>query len=133
MNLYRYELNSTKKNELISIDDFLNDAIKKSKVKNGLAIVFTAHTTAGITINENCDDDVKSDLLYGLEKISPKRDEYKHFEENSDAHLKSSIIGASESIIIAENKPIMGRWQGLYFCEFDGARRRTIFIKILTD
>jgi len=109
----------------------VREAIKKSGADEGLCIVFCPHTTAGITINENADPDVVKDLLYGLDKAFPGRAEYRHFEGNSAAHLKASCIGSSVTIIVENGLPILGTWQGVYFCEFDGPRERKYHIKIM--
>jgi len=99
---------------------------------NGIITVFCPHTTAGITINENADNDVQRDLIYGYEKIFPTRDSrYRHFEGNSHAHMKSSAMGASQTLILEEGKIILGIWQDLYFCEFDGPRKRYFYVKII--
>jgi secondary thiamine-phosphate synthase enzyme len=93
--------------------------------------VFCPHTTAGITINENADPDVVKDLLYGLDKAFPDRTEYRHAEGNSAAHLKASCIGSSVTVIVENGLPILGTWQGIYFCEFDGPRERKYHIKVM--
>ena len=109
------------------------DAVKASSVKEGIAIVYCPHTTAGITINENADSDVQTDLLLGLGKAFPDRAEFRHGEGNSAAHLKSSCVGASQTIIITAGRLLLGTWQGIYFCEFDGPRQRKFYVKILRD
>lgn len=129
--LEKYFIETTKRNELQNIDCELRMAIEDSGIENGIAIVYCPHTTAGITINENGDPDVQKDFVFGMEKISPNRKEYLHSENNSDSHIKSSIIGVSETIIVSQGKPILGTWQSLYFCEFDGPRRRHFYIKII--
>jgi secondary thiamine-phosphate synthase enzyme len=102
----------------------------ESAAQEGLCVVFCPHTTAGITINENADPDVKTDLLLGLNKAFPNRTEFKHAEGNSSAHLKASCVGSSASIIVSHGKLLLGVWQGIYFCEFDGPRWRTFFVQI---
>lgn len=111
----------------------MNQAIEKSKVQNGIAIIYCPHTTAGITINENADPDVVRDMIVALDKVFPIEGDYRHFEGNSHAHLKSSYMGAEKTIIINEGKPLLGTWQSVYFCEFDGPRNRKVFIKIMAD
>ncbi|MTI70726.1 MAG: YjbQ family protein [Firmicutes bacterium] len=125
------EINTEKKTQFIDITNKIQNAINKNKILNGICEVFIPHTTAGITINENADPDVKRDMIMGLEKIVPFNDEYKHIEGNSAAHIKSSLMGFSESIIIDQGKLLLGTWQGIYFCEFDGPRKRKIIIKTL--
>ena len=109
----------------------VREAIKKSGADEGMCIVYCPHTTAGITINENADPDVVKDLLYGLYEAFPDRTEYRHSEGNSAAHLKASCIGSSVTIIVENGLPILGTWQGVYFCEFDGPRERKYHIKIM--
>ena len=127
---YEFSLSTPQKN-LYNITSQVREAVSKSKVSEGIAIVFCPHTTAGITINENADPDVVHDLLLGLEKAYPDRPEFRHGEGNSTAHLKASTVGASETIIINGGKPILGTWQGIFFCEFDPPRNRKFFVKIL--
>lgn len=131
-NLFEHSLVIEKEQTMIDITSIIKEDIKKSKVQEGMAIIFSPHTTAGITINENADPDVVRDLIYGFEKVYPTRDNnYAHFEGNSHAHMKSSTIGASQTLIIHEGKAILGCWQDVYFCEFDGPRKRKFYVKII--
>ncbi len=129
--LYQYQVRTSSKQEFVNIDEHIQDALSKSQVQNGLLVVYCPHTTAGITINENADTDVKTDLELGLNKTFPNDTEYVHMEGNSDGHMKSSVIGASETLIIEAGQPIFGTWQSVYFSEFDGPRARNVFIKII--
>jgi secondary thiamine-phosphate synthase enzyme len=123
---------STKiKNELIDITTEIQRLISESNIQNGLCVIYCPHTTGAITINENADPDVKSDIIKSLNNIVKELD-FKHSEGNSCAHVKSSMIGKSETIIIKNNKLQLGTWDGVYFCEFDGPRNRTVFIEILS-
>ncbi len=117
--------------QLQDITAMVQSAIQQSGVKEGLAILFVPHTTAAVTINENADPDVATDLVQGWHKLIPQQDNYLHLEGNSAAHIKSSLIGASEQIIIKNGRLQLGTWQGIYFCEFDGPRTRRLQIKIL--
>jgi len=128
--LFEYRLSAPREN-LYDITAQVRDAITKSGVASGVAVVFCSHTTAGITINENADPDVVHDLLLGLGKAFPDRSEFRHGEGNSAAHLKASTVGASETIIIENGKPLLGTWQGIYFCEFDPPRERKFFVKVM--
>lgn len=130
-NLYSFELLTEEKQTFVNIDEYLQQVLCKSGVKNGLMLVFCPHTTAGITINENADPDVKKDLSLGLDQTFPNKKEYVHMEGNSDGHMKSSVIGASETLIVSKGRLILGTWQSVYFCEFDGPRKRTFFVKII--
>lgn len=129
--LYSYNIQTNEKQIFINIDSYIEDALQKSEVKEGILVVYCPHTTAGITINENADPDVTRDLGVGLNKTFPNDTEYVHFEGNSDGHMKSSVFGASETLIIDDGAPIFGTWQSVYFTEFDGPRSRTFYVKII--
>lgn len=131
-NLYKHSLTIEKRQTMIDITDTIREDVRNSGVKEGIAIIYCPHTTAGITINENADPDVVRDLIYGFEKVYPTEDRnYKHFEGNSHAHMKSSTMGPSQTIIISEGKLILGCWQDVYFCEFDGSRNRNFYVKVI--
>jgi secondary thiamine-phosphate synthase enzyme len=122
---------STPREDFYNITPKVREAISKSGVENGIAVVYCPHTTAGITINENADPDVVHDLLIGLDKAFPDRAEFQHAEGNSSAHLKASTVGSSATVIVSNGKPMLGTWQGIYFCEFDPPRERTFFVKVI--
>lgn len=128
--IFEYKLN-TPSQGLVDITSELCEAIKESGVNEGICVVFCPHTTAAVTINENADPDVRSDFVAGMGRIFPDMEIFRHREGNSDAHLKSSAVGASEVIIIRKGKPLLGTWQGVYFCEFDGPRTRKFYVKIM--
>jgi secondary thiamine-phosphate synthase enzyme len=128
--VFEYKL-STPREDLYNITNQVYDAISKSGVKDGFAVVFCPHTTACITINENADPDVIYDILLGLSKAYPDRAEFRHCEGNSAAHLKASAIGASETIVVAGGRPVLGTWQSIFFCEFDPPRSRKFFVKVM--
>jgi len=128
--LFVYDI-STRHEDFYDITRQVRQAIDESNVKSGIALVYCPHTTAGITINENADPDVVRDMLLGLDKAFPDRPEFRHAEGNSAAHLKASAVGSSATVIIADGKPILGTWQGIYFCEFDPPRKRKFYIQIL--
>lgn len=107
--------------------------LQKSGVRDGLCVVFIPHTTAGVTINENADPSVKRDILTKLGSLIPQQDNYHHLEGNSDAHLKASLLGFSETLLVREGQLILGVWQDVYFAEFDGPRRRTFYVSIMSD
>lgn len=132
MNLFSFTL-STGKEGFYDITSMVNDAIQTTHTENGICVIYTPHTTAAITINENADPDVQRDLLFALNKTYPDRPEFKHIEGNSSAHLKSSVIGCSETVIIDKGKLLLGIWQGIYFCEFDGPRTRKFYVKIIKN
>ncbi|MBN1979794.1 MAG: YjbQ family protein [Anaerolineae bacterium] len=105
--------------------------VARSDVKEGVCFLFCPHTTAGLTLNENWDPDVRHDMSIGLDAISPQRREYQHGEGNSPAHLKSSLTGASLCVLISGGKLVLGTWQGIYLAEFDGPRRRKVLVKLM--
>jgi secondary thiamine-phosphate synthase enzyme len=128
--LYEYSL-QTPKQDFYNITAQVREAVAKSGVTDGVAVVYCPHTTAGITINENADPDVVRDLLLGLDKAFPDRAEFRHAEGNSSAHLKASAMGSSAIVIINGGKLVLGTWQGVYFCEFDPPRSRNFYVKII--
>ena len=133
-NLFKHNLSINNRQHMIKITSYIEKDILESGIENGIVVVYCPHTTAGITINENADPDVVHDLIYGFEKAYPTTDvNYRHFEGNSHAHLKSSTVGASQTLILDNGKLILGTWQDVYFCEYDGPRNRTFFVKIMKD
>jgi len=126
-----YSLRTTKTQQFVDITGLVNEAVSKSGVMDGLAVVFVPHTTAGVTINENADPDVVKDILAALDKTYPQHGEYLHVEGNSHAHIKASLMGCSCSIIIEKGNLKLGTWQGVYFCEFDGPRNRKVYVKTI--
>ncbi len=116
-----------------NITNTVRNVIAESGVQSGICVVFCPHTTAAITINENADPDVQHDLEIGFDEAFPDRRVFQHSEGNSDAHLKCSAVGASETILIEDGKPLLGIWQGIYFCEFDGPRTRRYYVKVMAD
>ena len=124
-------IDSRQRVELIDITDRVRAAIRSSGIAEGLAVVYTPHTTAAVTINENADPDVASDLVTALNQLVPFDNHYRHTEGNSAAHVKSSLVGASETLIVQGGTPLLGTWQGVYFCEFDGPRRRQVQVRVV--
>ena len=125
--LYEYSL-SAGREEFYNITPQVREAVAKSGMKSGRAVVYCPHTTAGITINENADPDVVRDMLLGLREAYPDRPQFRHAEGNSAAHLKASAIGSGVTVIIDGGKPLLGVWQGIYFCEFDPPRNRKFYV-----
>jgi secondary thiamine-phosphate synthase enzyme len=117
--------------EMIDITQEINQKIKKGGIRDGICLVYCPHTTAGVTINENADPNVVRDILNGLDHLIPGDRPYLHFEGNSPAHIKSSIIGCSTQIIIEGGRLSLGTWQSVFFCEFDGPRNRSVWVKII--
>lgn len=118
-----------KRKEALDITKTIKDSI--GGLKSGVVIVYVPHTTAGVIINEAYDNDVAEDIMEKLEELVPYSKNYKHLEGNSDAHIQSSMVGSSVSIIVENSKLMLGRWQGVFFMEFDGPRKREIYIKII--
>ena len=118
---------------MLNITDMIQDAVTESGVRSGVCTVFIPHTTAAVTINENADPDVVRDFTMEINKLVPWEDGYQHMEGNSAAHLKASMIGFSEQIIIDGGRLVLGTWQGIWFCEYDGPRRRNVYVKIMED
>lgn len=106
-------------------------AVKRSEVRNGICIVYVPHTTAGVTINENADPSVRKDITMETNKVIPFQDGYSHVEGNAAAHIKSSLIGTSATLLVEQGRPVLGTWQGIFFCEFDGPRNRKALVKVV--
>jgi secondary thiamine-phosphate synthase enzyme len=130
MSLFEYKLD-TPNEDFYDVTSQVRDAVGKSGVEDGVAVVYCPHTTAGIIINENADPDVVHDLIIGFEKAFPDRREFRHGEGNSAAHLKASAAGSSATLIIEGGKLVLGTWQGIYFAEFDPPRSRKFYVKIM--
>lgn len=130
--LNKINIQTEKTDQMVDITEQVRAVIRQEKIEEGAVIVYCPHTTAGITINENADPDVVRDLLMRLEEVYPRiHPGYRHAEGNSAAHLKASTMGASQSVPVADGQLVLGTWQGIYFCEFDGPRKRTVYVKVL--
>ena len=127
------EIRTSKRVEFIDITDRLNTLIRSSGIKDGICFIHVPHTTAAVTINENADPDVTNDIISKINKIIPLNDNYDHMEGNSDAHIKSSLFGQTLNLIIEDSRLMLGTWQGVYFCEFDGPRTRKIYVKFFAN
>lgn len=125
------EVATSRREELVDITRDIAEAVRAEGRANGAVLVYCPHTTAAITINENADPAVSTDLLSGLARVSPRDAGWRHAEGNADAHLKSSLVGASELVPVSGGELVLGTWQGVYFCEFDGPRRRRVYVQIL--
>ena len=129
--LFQFTVRTTGHAQLVDITDEVQEIVRSSGVTHGVCVVFVPHTTAAVTINENADPDVKADLLRELDRVVPWEDGYRHAEGNSAAHLKASMLGASETVVIYAGRLALGTWQGVYLAEFDGSRKRTVYVKLL--
>jgi len=128
--LQKLTLQTTTRNTMLDLTAEVQRIVQQSKVRDGMACIFTPHTTAAITVNEHADPDVARDMLAALSGLVPPDGDYRHAEENSDSHIKSALVGCSQTVIIEEGRLLLGRWQGVFFCEFDGPRQREVWIKI---
>ena len=124
----QYSIKTSKRNEFIDITSQIQDQV--GEVTEGVVTVFVPHTTTGITINENADPDVPRDILKKLESLIPQSDNYSHMEGNSDAHIKASLFGSSVSVIVKDGRLLLGTWQSIFFCEFDGPRTRMFYAQV---
>lgn len=122
--------NST--SQMIDITSEVQAVVRESGVNSGLCYVFVPHTTAGVTINENADPDVVTDFLKETAKIVPWEDGYRHIEGNSAAHIKASMMGFTQTVFVENSRLVLGTWQGIYFCEFDGPRTRKVLVKVVS-
>jgi len=124
-------IKSHQRNELIDVTSQISEAVSQSGITDGLVVAFVPHTTAGITINENADPSVVHDILYCLEKLIPHSQRaFQHSEGNSDSHIKASLTGSSITVMVENSQLVLGTWQGIYFCEFDGPRTRRLMVKV---
>jgi secondary thiamine-phosphate synthase enzyme len=131
MNMDEITVKTSSHTQIIDITSKVNEILAKTGIKEGICTVFTPHTTAGITINENADPDVPRDIIKEMEKVVPLNDGYAHIEGNSAAHIKSSLFGCSETVIIRNGTLMLGTWQSVFFCEFDGPRNRKVWVEII--
>lgn len=131
--LIKLGISTANHTQMLNITDMIQKSVGDSGVRSGICTVFVPHTTAAVTINENADPDVVRDFTAEINKIVPWEDGYRHMEGNSAAHLKASIIGFSQQIIIENGRLLLGTWQGIYFCEYDGPRHRNVYVKIMGE
>ena len=129
--LHKISLSTGSRSQFLDITGRVQEIIAREKIKDGLALVWVPHTTAGLTVNENADPGVVRDILASLDKRFPWDDNYAHSEGNSAAHIKSSLMGCAQTLIIKDGRLALGTWQGLYFCEFDGPRNREVWVKFV--
>ena len=126
-----FHLRTSRRQEMVDITRFVEEAVRKAGVRSGLCVVYCPHTTGAVTINEGADPDVASDILMGLSRLVPEDLPFRHREGNADAHLKASLVGPSENLIVNEGRLLLGTWQKIFFCEFDGPRERSVHLKFL--
>ncbi len=131
--LKRLEVKTSSRVQLIDISSHIKSLLKSEGISSGYIIVYVPHTTCGITINENADPAVKEDIIDVLNRLVPENSNYRHLEGNSDAHIKSSIIGSSVTVFIEGGALVLGTWQGIFLAEFDGPRIRSVLLKMIPD
>jgi len=127
-----FKVGTSAQTEFIDITRSVQEAVKKTGVEDGICIIFIPHTTAAITINENADPSVVRDMVMELNKIVPLKDQYHHMEGNSPSHIKASLVGCSQVVFVESGKLVLGTWQGIFFCEFDGPRDRKVHVKVIS-
>jgi secondary thiamine-phosphate synthase enzyme len=128
-----FQVKSSRRTDFIDITHSVQEVVRKSGVGEGVCCVFIPHTTAAVTINENADPSVTQDIMMILNKLIPSEDDYRHLEGNSPAHMRSSLMGCSETIFVESGELVLGTWQGIFFCEFDGPRSRKVYVKVVSD
>jgi len=130
--MHQFEVVTRARNEMVEITDRVNSAVRASGVREGLCVVYCPHTTAAITVNENADPDVVHDLLLWYSRMVPQQQPgFRHAEGNSDSHIKATLVGPSVTLLVHDGAPVLGRWQGVFFCEFDGPRSRTVQVQVV--
>ena len=126
-----FTVKTSRRNEFIDITDRVANIVRESGIEEGICTVFIPHTTAGVTINEKADPNVVRDIISALEKLVPEGAGYRHLEGNSDSHIKSTLVGASEKLVVSSNRLLLGTWQAIFFCEFDGPRTRRCLVQVI--
>ncbi|HZB44018.1 MAG TPA: secondary thiamine-phosphate synthase enzyme YjbQ [Pyrinomonadaceae bacterium] len=130
--MHTLKIRSRQREELVEFTDEVRRKLKESGAREGVCVLFVRHTTAGLTVNENADPDVASDMLHALRTLLPQHGMgFRHGEQNSDAHIKATLVGPSVTIPFADGELLLGRWQGIFLCEFDGGRTREVILKVL--
>jgi secondary thiamine-phosphate synthase enzyme len=129
--MYPLKVRSHSREELVEFTDQVRDKLKESGAREGIIVLYVQHTTAGLTVNENADPDVPRDMLHALRTLIPQHGMgFRHGEENSDAHIKASLVGSSVTVPFKEGKLLLGRWQGIFLCEFDGGSERQVIMMV---
>jgi len=133
MEMKTFTVKTAKREQLVDITAEVMEIISKSGVNSGICVLYVPHTTAAITINENADPSVRVDIEETLSKLVPYGKGYRHLEGNADSHIKSTLVAPSITLIVENGRPVLGTWQGIFFCEFDGPRTRKVHVKIISD
>lgn len=127
----QFSIHTTSHVDMIDITGHVRNSVRESRISSGICYVFIPHTTAAVTINENADPDVRTDIIKTLDRLVPLKDSYRHAEGNSAAHIKSSLLGSSQTLFVENGDLILGTWQSIFLCEFDGPRTRDVFVKLI--
>ena len=127
------EISTRSRAELVDITAAVQRTVREKGMQSGVCHIFVPHTTAGLTLNENWDPSVRADILMELDKIVPWRDDYRHAEGNAAAHIKASLVGSSQTLLVEDGRLVLGTWQGIFLAEFDGPRRRRVLVKLVGD
>lgn len=134
MGMHRIKVRSREREELVEFTDEVRRRLRESGAREGLCVLYVRHTTAGLTVNENADPDVPRDMLHCLRTLIPQHGMgFRHGEQNSDAHIKTTLVGTSLTIPFHDGELLLGRWQGIFLCEFDGARERQVIFQVMSD
>jgi secondary thiamine-phosphate synthase enzyme len=131
--IQKLRVRTSAKTELINISESVREAVREAEVKDGICFIFIPHTTAALTINENADPNVPKDILTAINKLIPFQDRYEHMEGNSAAHIKATLVGFSQTVFVESGRLVLGTWQGIFFCEFDGPREREVYIHVVAS
>ena len=134
MSTHRLKVRSREREELVEFTDEVRRVLRESGAREGVCTLYVRHTTAGLTVNENADPDVPRDMLHCLRTLVPQHGMgFRHSEENSDAHIKATLVGPSVTVPFADGELLLGRWQGIFLCEFDGGREREVIMQVMSD
>jgi secondary thiamine-phosphate synthase enzyme len=125
------QVKTKQRNELVDITPQVEKAVEESGIAEGICIIAVPHTTAAVTVNENADPSVRADIIAKLSELVPAGDRYRHLEGNADAHIKATLVGPSETLVVRDGRLSLGTWQGVFFCEFDGPRTRKVWVRVL--
>jgi len=131
--LSEHNIKTSARHEYVDVTHEVQSAVRSAGAHEGICVVYCPHTTGAVTINEHADPDVVRDMAMALGKLVPHKWDYRHAEGNSDSHVQTSLVGPSQTLIISRGKLLLGRWQGIFFCEFDGPRERRFYVKVLDD
>ena len=130
---WEFEVSSTSRAEFVDITEKVQSCVRQSGVQAGICVIIVPHTTAGLTVNENWDSSVKADLLAALEQLVPWQANYGHLEGNAAAHIKTSLMGSTHTLLVQDGQLVLGTWQGIFVAEFDGPRRRQVLVRVMRD